>query len=551
MSSLLAVVLPFILALLMTVPGRVRETVCRIAPFAPLVLLPVLLFPGEVELGLQLVGLKLGIDDASIPMVWLTLIAWGLAGWLAAGVIEGERTWFWSGWLLALTGMNLALLAGNVVSFYLGFAMVSMSAYLLVVHADTPAAWRAGRIYLVMAMAGEAAILAGVLLLAGKVGNVSFDALLTGAAAELHSEGPVRWLLLIGFAVKLGIMPLHLWLPLAHPVAPVPASAILSGVIVKAGLLGWLRLVPALETDPVVVGQWMLAIGLVTAFGGVLLGLTQSRIKTVLAYSTISQMGLILCGLSAWFLDPTGREAVFAMLGLLALHHGLNKAALFLACACQPGASRWRLALFGLPALSLAGLPLTTGFLAKGELKDTLALVGVGDGIMLLMALTSTATALLMWKAFTLARTMNASERGIHPAWALLVLAAVAVPWLHGASAGLLAWPDLAKLFDSTWPLVLAVLLILVAGRLFAGRQIELPEGDAVVLIERMLAWLASLGRSASGARALFSGWRVDVTPVRAQLTRLESSEARMPLVGLALLAIAVLLWLLTGLGGG
>ncbi|MCG5534160.1 complex I subunit 5 family protein [Halorhodospira sp. 9621] len=551
MSSLLAVALPFILALLMTVPGHVRHTVCRVAPLAPLVLLPVLLLPGELELGLQLVGLRLGTDAASTPLVWLTLIAWGLAGWLAAETIERERTWFWSGWLLALTGMNLALLAGNIVSFYLGFALVSLSAYLLVVQAGTPAAWRAGRIYLVMAMAGEAAILAGVLLLAGKVGNVPFDALLAGGSAEALAEGPVRWLLLIGFAVKLGIIPVHLWLPLAHPVAPVPASAILSGVIVKAGLLGWLRFVPALEGDPAVLGQWMLAIGLVTAFGGVLLGLTQTRIKTVLAYSTISQMGLILCGFSVWFLDPAGREGGVTVLGLLALHHGLNKAALFLACACQPGASRWRLTLFVLPALSLAGLPLTTGFLAKGELKDALTLAGAGDGAMLLVALSSTATALLMWKAFSLARAMNASESGVHPAWPLLVLAALVVPWLHGASAGLLAWPDVAKLLDSTWPLILAVVLILAARRLFAGRQVELPEGDAVVLVGRVCTRLALLGRSAADAGALFSGWRVDFAPTRALLARLEDSEARLPMVGLALLAISVLLWLLTGAGGG
>jgi formate hydrogenlyase subunit 3/multisubunit Na+/H+ antiporter MnhD subunit len=69
------------------------------------------------------------------------------------------------------------------------------------------------------------------------------------------AESPARWLLLAGFAVKLGILPLHLWLPLAHPVAPVPASAILSGVIVKAGLIGWLRFVPALPDDPAVIGQ--------------------------------------------------------------------------------------------------------------------------------------------------------------------------------------------------------------------------------------------------------------------------------------------------------
>ena len=549
MSSLFAVILPFTLALLIAVPGAVRTAVCRIAPFAPLALLPVLLSPSEAELGLPLVGIRLAPDTVAIPLLWLTLLAWSLAGWMAAGQIDRERAWFWSGWLLALAGMNLLLLAGNLVSFYLGFAAMSLSAYLLVVHAGTAEAWRAGRVYLVMALAGEAAVLSGVLLLAGQLGNVAFEEMLGDAATAALTEGPARWLLLVGFAVKLGIVPLHLWLPLAHPVAPVPASAILSGVIVKAGLLGWIRMVPALDVDPLIIGQWMLAFGLLTAFAGVLLGLTQRRIKTVLAYSTISQMGLLLCGFSAWFLMPGEREAVLATLGLLALHHGLNKAALFLACACEPGVSRWRLALFALPALSLAGLPLTTGFLAKGELKNVLGLAGVGDWVMLLVALSSTATALLMWKAYALARSMDAPKRGAHPAWVLLVLAALVAPWLYGASLSLVAWPDPAKLFDAGWPLLLAALLIVLGRQVPYRLRLSLPEGDLVVHFERLASWLGQTGRSLYEPRPSTDRWRLDSRRALSLLARMEGSEASLPLVGLALLAVAVLLWLLTGLG--
>ena len=546
MSSLLAVALPWVLALLMTIPGRVRLAVCRLAPFTPLALLPVLLAPSEIALGLHLVNLKLSPDAISITLGWLTLLAWGLAGWLAAEQIDRERTWFWCGWLLALTGMHLVLLAGNVVSFYLGFAIVSLSAYLLVVHANSEAAWRAGRIYLIMALIGEAAILSGVLMLAGQVGNIPFAALLEGEAAEALTSGPIRWLLLLGFAVKLGIMPLHLWLPLAHPVAPVPASAILSGVIVKAGLLGWIRLAPALEGDPAIIGQWMLAVGLITAFGGVLLGLTQSRIKTVLAYSTVSQMGLLLCGFAAWYLLPDERAWLLAMLGLLALHHGLNKAALFLACACQPGASRWRMLLFAVPALSLAGLPLSTGFLAKGTLKEGLTLAGSADWLLLLVALTSTATALLMWKAFTLARTMRGADTPLHPAWPLLVVAALIVPWLQAGSTGMALWPDPAKLLDASWPLLLAAGLVVIGSRWLTGKGLLLPEGDVVVLFERLWRRIAQLGRRLAARYPSTEHWRFDTRPMRAQLAQLQRSEARLPQVGLLLLLLMLLLGLLT-----
>src|SRR5690606_31512805 len=112
-------------------------------------------------------------------------------------------------------------------------------------------------------------------------------------------------LLLTGFAVKIGVVPLHIWLPLAHPVAPVPASAILSGVLVKAGLLGALRTVPEEAFGSSGATTVLLALGLVTALYGVVAGLGQARLKTVLAYSTVSQMGLLFVAL-ALALPPGG-----------------------------------------------------------------------------------------------------------------------------------------------------------------------------------------------------------------------------------------------------
>jgi NADH:ubiquinone oxidoreductase subunit 4 (subunit M) len=235
--------------------------------------------------------------------------------------------------------MVLVVLAQSLAAFYLGYVAVSLAAYLMIVHARSDAAWRAGRIYLVLAFAGEAAIVSGVLVLAGYYGNVELALLATPEfAAGLEAS---RALLLVGFAVKLGIVPLHVWLPLAHPIAPVPASAILSGVIVKAGLLGWLKLAPVQGIDAAAAAPWLIALGLVTAFAGALLGLTQAKLKTVLAYSTISQMGLVLVAYAA-LAFATDAAVALAALGLLALHHGLTKAALFLACGCAPGASRAR-----------------------------------------------------------------------------------------------------------------------------------------------------------------------------------------------------------------
>ncbi len=544
MSGLIAVLLPVLLAMLLCGPAGLRAWVFRLAPFAPLALLPVLLVPGELSLGLQLVGLSLAPDAVAQPLLWLTLVAWGLSGWLAVAKVSQSRTEFWTGWLLALAGMKLLLLAGNVVTFYLGYAMVGLSAYLLVVHARTAEAWRAGRIYLVLALIGEAAILAGVLLLAGRLGNVEFVVLAEGTLALESSLA--GWLFLLGFAIKLGILPLHVWLPLAHPVAPVPASAILSGVIVKAGLLGWLRLVPAapLAGDGNGLGLVLLGLGMATALGGVLLGLTQQRVKTVLAYSTISQMGLVLCGFSLWFLLPDQREMVLAMLGLLALHHGLNKAALFLACANQAGASRSRLVLFALPAVSLAAAPLTTGFIAKDQLKATLYLAEPGGLVMLLVSLSSTATALLMWRAFGLAREMNDRNVAIHPAWPLLVLAAVVLPWWQAMTMGVASPPDFAKLWDSTWPLLLAATLVIVWRQLLKNRRVTLPEGDLVVGLEAGVAAVFRAGRSLAARWPAAPQWHWTPDRALALLERITTAERRLPLVGLVMVLITVLLLL-------
>jgi formate hydrogenlyase subunit 3/multisubunit Na+/H+ antiporter MnhD subunit len=552
MTSLLALAWPLLLLVALLVPGRTRAWADRLAPWAPLPLLLPLLAGGTVTLPWLLLGTTLTVDAVNRPLLLLTLLGWTLAGWAADVQVRERRRRFWVGWLAALAGMLLLLLAGDLASFYLGYAVVSLSAYLLVTHAATAEAMRAGRIYLIMAVAGEAAVLIGVLLLAGSFGNVGFAGLL--ANPELVAASPARWWLLAGFAVKLGILPLHVWLPLAHPVAPAPASAILSGIIVKAGLIGWLRFVPPLPGDARIVGEALLLLGLVTAFGGVALGLTQGRLKTVLAYSTVSQMGLVLTGFALAFLVPGGRDAVVPLVGLLALHHGLNKASLFVAYGAAPGASRIRMALFALPALALSAAPLATGYVAKEALKKTLTLAELAPAVEVVLALTSTATAVLLWKALGLARRLDRRDVPLHPSWPLLVVAATVAPWGFAASVGLLPAPSLYTMWAAAWPLGLAATIVLAQRRWLRGRALTLPEGDLVVPIERVLTRWLSAQRRAPGTDG--SRERPDAGPAAATLLdallRAEANQRRLPTIGVALLLVGALLWALTyGSRGG
>lgn len=540
MSAAVAILLPLSLLLLFPAPDRLRRMAIRMTPWSGLLLIWPLLAQPSVSFPTPLLGISLGIDAVNRPLIVLTVLAWNLAAWFAWNSIDHDRRWFWTGWLGALSGMSLLLLAGDIASFYIGYALLSLSAYLLITHEDNPQAWRAARIYLVMAFVGEAAILTGLLLVAGSVGNASF-AELADPAGPL-AQGPARWFLLAGFAVKMGIMPLHLWLPLAHPVAPVPASAVLSGVIVKAGLLGWLRFVPGLESDPAWIGWLLLTLGLTTAFLGVLIGLFQTRIKTVLAYSTISQMGLILAAFALTFIAPDQRPALLAVIGLMALHHGLNKAALFMACGSSLVIGRLGRTLFILPALALAAFPLTSGYLAKNALKTALPAALDSGWLVTLLALTSTATAVLLWRAWRLALTTRSRNPSLQPAWLLTVVAGLVVPWAWAVVQGLAQPPTAYLLWSAAWPLLLALALIVIHRRLAWHPSWRIPEGDLVVVLEALAGRLPGL--AAPGARQHASASSVQRHWAGIQRAY-ERGQRSIQATGLVALLLIGVLWLL------
>src|SRR5690606_33974439 len=115
---------------------------------------------------------------------------------------------------------------------YSAFALMSLAAYALVVHRGTAADYRAGRVYLVMVLLGEGLLITALILVAREAGNVDLQAMQDVWRTDRGSQ-ITTFLVATGFAIKIGIFPLHLWLPLAHPQAPVPASAVLSGVMLK------------------------------------------------------------------------------------------------------------------------------------------------------------------------------------------------------------------------------------------------------------------------------------------------------------------------------
>ncbi len=227
-----------------------------------------------------------------------------------------------------VAGMLAVLLADDAFVFMIAWELMSVSSYLLVAYQhDNPANRHAAFLYLLLAEIGALVILLAFGVLAGFGGNFTFDAMraahLSPAWASLAFV-----LALFGFGMKAGMVPLHVWLPEAHPAAPSHISALMSGVMLKVAIYGLIRFVFDLLGHP----QWSwglttLAIGTATAVLGVLYAVTQNDLKRLLAYSSVENIGIILMGLGLGMIFiGTGHPVLGAVALLAALYHSLNHA---------------------------------------------------------------------------------------------------------------------------------------------------------------------------------------------------------------------------------
>jgi formate hydrogenlyase subunit 3/multisubunit Na+/H+ antiporter MnhD subunit len=490
---------PILLTLLLQLPAG-RGLWIRLAPLAPLpALLLALVGPSDQALDLpwMLLGTRLGLDDTGRFFLLFTALTW-----LAAGVYghaymsrDARRRGFWAFFLATQAGNLGVCLAQDAASFYLFFALMTFAAYGLVVHTRTDEAWRAGRVYLTMAVLGEVALVAGLMLAVHSAGS-HYTADLGRALLPASAVG----LLILGFGVKVGLPLLHLWLPLAHPVAPVPASAVLSGVMLKAGLLGWLRFLPLGHQALHEAGAALMALGLLAMFYGVAVGLAQRDIKVVLAYSSVSQLGFMTLGVGAGLLAPGLWPGLLPAIGLYALHHALAKSALFLAAgvALQAGGRPWVLAGLALPALALAGAPLTGGWLAKTALKGGLAGLPAswGDAVGISLPLAAVGTTLLMarllWLSSRLQGRPEAVVSGLAAPWLAWMVVGLVLPW--GLVRALALPADWTGLATAAGPVLLGLVLAMIASRVRMQAP-AIPPGDLVVPVERMLQVLTRLRR--------------------------------------------------------
>ena len=500
---------PLLLAVLAVVSRRRRLggllAVCGALPALAVSLMAPL--PGEASYAWLLLGTRFGLGEADAIILLFTAVVWLLASMFARTWVRERRERFFAIFLLTMSGNFGALVAQDMPSFYACFALMSFATYGLVAHKLTREAKHAANVYIVLVVIGEAALAAALMLAAGAVGASDFVSVRAGLETAPLSQLIIA-LAFLGFGIKAGVLLLHVWLPLAHPVAPAPASAVLSGTVIVTGLVGWLRFLP--------VGEWALpgwggaciVLGLGAAFYGAFVGIDQRNPKVVLAYSSISQMGIMTVGVGMLLWQPELAEQLQLAIAFFALHHGLAKSALFLGTGLAHGAlnkiQRRRLvAGLALPSLALAGAPFTSGMVAKSALAAGEAVLAEpwAGTIEHLLPLTSVATALLMARfLFLVGQSPTATQP---PAtretwlawWASLVLALV-LPWSL-VPATQVAWTP-ALIVGSLWPLAAAFAIALIAVRSWrrAGRPAvpEIPAGDVLLPLE----WLTRRVRHAA-----------------------------------------------------
>lgn len=523
--------LPILLPLALAIVVLARRCQSAAATFAPMAALPALILGLSCErertfdIPWLLLGSRFGLDDVSRVFLCFTALLWLLAAGFAAGYLahSPRRNRFLFFFLLAMAGNFGLILAHDMATFYVGFALMSFASYGLVVFDRDDNAMRAGRVYIALAMVGELLLFSGLIIASWTTGTTIWHGLgdqLTGAPGG----DTARLLMVLGFAIKAGALPLHVWLPLAHPAAPVPASAVLSGAMIKAGLLGWLRILPSELAAPLPGwGELFLLPGLAAAFYGAAVGLTQTNPKTVLAYSSISQMGLVTVAVGLAALNAGAASAKWTAVLVYAMHHAFAKGALFLGVgmvarrggATGPG---W---VYGvgllLPALSLSGLPLTSGAFAKALLKAQLASAGGvwPAALALLLPLAAVGTTLLMARFLWLAWPRPASGQG-SPApgmwlsW-LMLLAATALgvlfwPWPGELQVASWILPP-ARIWPALWPVALGAALasavVIAAANSRRLPAPQLPAGDILV-----------------AGRAVDAAWRRLKAPIRHLLAR-------------------------------
>jgi len=340
---IVSIILPVLLGLGILLKGEFKSrnqllTVTGLGLAATAALALGVVFGGETELLLCSFGegldLYFHVDDMGRLFAVVVNLAWVLSGIYAFEYMkhEQEETRFFGFYLMVHGTLNGLVFAGGMVTYYLFYELMTLLSVPLILHNRSKEAIKGGLKYLFYSLFGAYMVLFGIFFLNRFADSLNF---LPGGTLNLAAVAGneqlmriVAFAMIIGFSVKAGMFPLHAWLPTAHPVAPAPASAVMSGIIVKMGVLGMIRSVYYLVGADFIRGTWVqtvwLSLALITVFMGSMLAYREKVMKKRLAYSTVSQASYILFGLA--LLQPQGMTGAL----LHVVFHAVIKSCLFL-----------------------------------------------------------------------------------------------------------------------------------------------------------------------------------------------------------------------------
>lgn len=333
------------------------------------------------------------ISTLQLMYCCIALWMWALTTLMSKRYFEGyhnlKRYYFYSA--LTLIGTLGVFLAKDLAMLFMFFEWMSLASYLLVAHDEKKETMRAAQTYLFVAVSGGLVLLMGIVLFYHAAGTLVLAEMREAArnaasdrSGELFAAGVC---MLIGFGAKAGLFPLHIWLPKAHPVAPAPASAILSGMLTKTGIYGILLVSTRLFYHE---GQWgvmLVILGIVTMLLGAVLALFSNNIKKALACSSVSQIGFISVGMG--MINLLGQENTLAVKGTVMhmVNHSMLKLVLFMSAGVIfmnlhkldindiRGFGRKKPLLklvFFTGAAGLGGIPLWNGYASKTLLHESM-----------------------------------------------------------------------------------------------------------------------------------------------------------------------------------
>lgn len=436
-----------------------------------------LLPAGELNLPWLVVGMHFHLDTLARSFSLLSVVIWSVAGWQLRRYSPDPQLQGYFG--LTLAGNLGVISAADMVSFYTCFSLMALAAYGML--RPFPGAQRGARWYLALAIVGELALLGGIFLVAP--GGVLFSDIAT-TLANHPQQSLVVGLFYLAFAIKVGNVPLHSWLPLAYGSGHPVTTLVFGGVITNLGILGWCRFLAPGDWSSVEWGSWFIAVGLFSALYCAVMGSFQRRPRTLLGYSSASQMGLATALVGIALTQPTEWPWLQWVLVIFSLHHGVIKAGLMLAARQGlPQGVYWLLLSMG--ALALAGLPPTGGWLVKHLMKTA---AGVAPHpwsgeLTTLLTISSITSGLLMLRFL---RTLTRSSQPMDATSARLLILSLLI-WPLGFSQLPALTPSVLtgkSIIQALMPLLLATLLVATL-RLLA-LKLRVGEGDIALPLGRI-----------------------------------------------------------------